>query len=105
MMAGLLSLLRLDPMFSIYQKIGSWAQKNGHGDVPRSPETPRNSRTLRDRSRGAFFVIVNAPGPMPFIGTFIACVLLVILMHWCAFGDLYLFSRGARYDWLIATSC
>ena len=27
MMAGLLSLLRLDPMFSIYQKITSEAQK------------------------------------------------------------------------------
>ena len=27
MMAGLLSLLRLDPMFSIYQKIASGAQK------------------------------------------------------------------------------
>ena len=27
MIAGLLSLLRLDPMFSIYQKIASGAQK------------------------------------------------------------------------------
>ena len=52
MMAGLLSLLRLDPMFCIYQKIASGAQKNGPGAVSRRPETPRNSRTLRDRSRG-----------------------------------------------------
>ena len=28
-----------------------WGPKNGPGDVPRRPETPRNSRTLRDRSR------------------------------------------------------
>ena len=88
MMAGLLSLLRLDPLFSIYQK-SRLGPKERRGDVPRSPETPRNSRTLRDRSRGAFFVIVNAPGPMPFFGPFNACVLSVILMHWCAFGDLY----------------
>ena len=77
--------------------------KNGLGDVPRSPETPRNSPTLRDRSRGAFFVIVIAPGPMLFFEPFNACVLSVILVHWCAFGDLYFFSRGARYDWLIVT--
>ena len=82
-----------------------WGPKNGPGAVSRRPETPRNSRTLRDRSRGAFFVIVIAPGPMLFFGPFNACVLSVILMKRCAFGDLYLFSRGARYDWLIATSC
>ena len=81
-----------------------WGPKNGPGAVSRRPETPRNSRTLRDRSRGAFFVIVNAPGPKPFFGPFNACVLSVILMNWCAFGDLYFFSRGARYDWLIVTS-
>ena len=40
---------------------------------------------------------------MLFFGPFNACVLSVILMHWCAFGDLYFFSRGARYDWLIVT--
>ena len=80
-----------------------WGPKNGPGDVPRSPDILRNSRTLRDRSRGAFFVIVIAPGPMLFFGPFNACVLSVILMHWCAFGDLYFFSRGARYDWLIVT--
>ena len=89
MMAGLSSLLCLDPMFCIYQKNRLWAPKNGPGAVPRRPETPRNSRTLRGRSRGALFVIVNAPGPMPFFGPFNACVLSVILMHWCAFGDLY----------------
>ena len=66
-----------------------WGPKNGPGAVSRRPETPRNSRTLRDRSRGAFFVIVIAPGPMLFFGPFNACVLSVILMHWCAFGDLY----------------
>ena len=86
MMAGLSSLLRLDPMLSIYQKIASGAQKTAPAT---SPETPRNSRTLRDRSRGAFFVIVNAPGPKSFFGPFNACVLSVILMHWCAFGDPY----------------
>ena len=29
-----------------------WGPKNGPGAVSRRPETPRNSRTLRDRSRG-----------------------------------------------------
>ena len=72
-----------------------WGPKNGPGAVSRRPETPRNSRTLRDRSRDAFFVIVIAPGPMLFFGPFNACVLSVILMNWCAFG--------ARYDWLIVT--
>ena len=28
-----------------------WGSKNGPGAVPQSPGTPRNSRTLRDRSR------------------------------------------------------
>ena len=34
MMAGLLSLLRLDPMFSIYQKIASGAPKTAPATSP-----------------------------------------------------------------------
>ena len=50
MMAGLLSLLRLDPMFCIYQKITSGAQKNGPGAAIR----------LIDRNRWFF-----DPQPLP----------------------------------------
>ena len=70
-----------------------WGPKNGPGAVSRRPETPRNSRTLRDRSRRAFFVIVNAPGPMPFFGPFNACVLSVILMNLYAFRGLSFSTR------------
>ena len=48
MMAGLLSLLRLDPMFSIYQKIASGAQKTAPAtspEVPKLTATPGHSGT------------------------------------------------------------
>ena len=40
MMAGLLSLLRLDPMFSIYQKIAFGAQKAAPATAPEDPKLP-----------------------------------------------------------------
>ena len=39
-MAGLLSLLRLDPMFCIYQKIASGAQKTAPAPSPEDPKLP-----------------------------------------------------------------
>ena len=48
MMAGLSSLLRLDPMFSTYQKIASGAQKMAPAtspEVPKLPATPGHSGT------------------------------------------------------------
>ena len=40
MMAGLLSLLRLDPMFCIYQKIASGAPKTAPAPSPEDPKLP-----------------------------------------------------------------
>ena len=39
-MAGLLSLLRLDPMFCIYQKIASGAPKTAPAPSPEDPKLP-----------------------------------------------------------------
>ena len=49
MMASCLSKLHSDPTFSIvlFSPLGP---QTGSGAVPRSPETPRNSSTLRDQS-------------------------------------------------------
>ena len=40
MMAGLSSLLRLDPMFCIYQKIASGAPKTAPAPSPEDPKLP-----------------------------------------------------------------
>ena len=89
--ASSLSQWRPDPRFSI-TLISPPCAQNSSGAVPRTPETPRHSPTLRDRPRGALFCIALSPGPLVFFGPFDACVLSVIWMNLCAFGG----NRSSR---------
>ena len=89
--ASSLSPLHSDPRFSI-TLISLLGAQNSSGAVPRTPETPRHSPTLRDRPRGALFCIALSPGPLVFFGPFDACVLSVIWMSLCAFGG----NRSSR---------
>ena len=66
MMAGLLSLLRLDPMFSIYQKIASGAQKNGPGC--RFAANCRSAGNCRFAGQSVFFLLFFGFLGEPFSG-------------------------------------